>query len=56
MSTISTGHVMKSDHAHPTFSPDNRRILIQSGLLSGGKNLNLVVIPCGGHVAEAGKL
>lgn len=41
---LTTGHQMKPDHAHPTFSPDNRRILIQSGLLSDGKTLNLITI------------
>lgn len=42
--TLTTGHVMKPDHAHPTFSPDSRRILFQSGLLSGGRNLNLMTV------------
>lgn len=35
---------MKPDHTHPIFSPDSQRILIQSGLLSQGKNLNLMVV------------
>lgn len=39
---LTTGHVMKPDHTHPIFSPDGKRILIQSGMLSGGKNLNLI--------------
>ena len=30
--------------AHPTFSPDGKRILLQSGLLSDGKNLNLMTV------------
>jgi oligogalacturonide lyase len=42
---LSTGHMMRPDHAHPTFSPDGKRILIQSGLLSNGTSLDLVVIP-----------
>lgn len=41
---LTTGHVMKPDHAHPIFSPDSERVLIQSGLLSEGKNLNLMVV------------
>jgi oligogalacturonide lyase len=41
---LSTGHRMRPDHAHPTFSPDSKRILIQSGLLSDGKSLDLMVI------------
>jgi oligogalacturonide lyase len=47
LTTITTGHVMKPDHAHPTFSPDSTRILFQSGLLSGGRNLNLMMISIG---------
>jgi Oligogalacturonate lyase/WD40-like Beta Propeller Repeat len=42
---VSTGHVMKPDHAHPNFSPDGTRILIESGRLSGGKSLDLVILP-----------
>lgn len=42
---LSSGHQMRPDHAHPAFSPDSRRILIQSGLLSEGKSLDLMVIP-----------
>jgi oligogalacturonide lyase len=41
---LSTGHPMRPDHAHPSFSPDGRRLLIQSGLLNGGKALDLMVI------------
>jgi len=38
---------MRPNHTHPFFSPDGKRIIFQSGLLSDGKNLNLmtVVIP-----------
>lgn len=42
---VSTGHVMKPDHTHPNFSPDGSRILVQSGMLSGGKSLDLMLIP-----------
>jgi oligogalacturonide lyase len=47
MTLLTTDHKMRPDHTHPTFSPDGKRILIQSGLLSNGKSLNLmtVVIP-----------
>ena len=41
---LTTGHKMEPDHCHPTFSPDNKRILVQSGLLSDGKTLNLMTI------------
>lgn len=42
---LSAGHVMRPDHTHPNFSPDGRRILIQSGMLSKGQKLDLMVIP-----------
>jgi oligogalacturonide lyase len=42
---LSTGHRMRPDHAHPSFSPDGRRILVQSGMLSNGKKHSLMVIP-----------
>jgi len=41
---LSTAHPMRPDHAHPTFSRDSKRILIQSALLTDGKNLNLMVL------------
>ena len=41
---LSTGHPMIPDHAHPIFSPDSKRVLIQSALLTNGKNLNLMVL------------
>jgi oligogalacturonide lyase len=41
---LTTGHRMRPDHAHPTFSQDGKRILIQSGLLSGGASLDLMVV------------
>jgi oligogalacturonide lyase len=42
---LTTGHVMKPDHAHPSFSPDGSRLLIQSGLLTQGKKLSLIIVP-----------
>ncbi|MDR3219445.1 MAG: oligogalacturonate lyase family protein [Dysgonamonadaceae bacterium] len=41
---LSTDHRMRPDHTHPIFSPDSKRVLIQSGLLSDGKALNLMTI------------
>ena len=41
---ITSGHPMRPDHTHPIFSRDSKRVLIQSGLLTDGKNLNLMVI------------
>ena len=41
---LTTDHKMKPDHAHPIFSPDGRRIAIQSGQLTDGKSLDLMVI------------
>jgi oligogalacturonide lyase len=35
---------MRPDHTHPTFSPDSKRILIQSGLLTDGKSLDLMTV------------
>ncbi len=42
---LTTDHKMKPDHAHPIFSPDSKRVAIQSGQLSDGKTLALMVIP-----------
>ena len=42
---VSTGPLMKPDHTHPNFSPDGTRILVQSGMLSSGKSLDLMIIP-----------
>jgi oligogalacturonide lyase len=36
---------MRPDHAHPSFSPDGTRLLIQSGMLTDGQRLSLIVIP-----------
>lgn len=41
---LTTGHRMRPDHTHPNFSPDSKRILIQSGLLTEGKSLDLMII------------
>ena len=35
---------MKPDHTHPIFSPDSKRILIQSEMLSDGTALNLMTV------------
>lgn len=45
MVLLTTGHRMEPDHAHPAFSADSKRVLIQSGHLSEGKHLDLMVIP-----------
>jgi len=42
---LTTGHLMRPDHAQPSFSADNTRVLIQSGMLTGGKKLSLMVVP-----------
>lgn len=41
---LTTGHVMRPDHAHPIISPDSKRVLIQSGRLSKGEHLDLMSI------------
>jgi MFS family permease len=41
---LTGGHVMKPDHAHPIFSADGTRVLLQSGRLTGGASLDLVVV------------
>lgn len=41
---LSTDHRMQPDHLHPTFSRDSKRILVQSGHLSNGENLDLMVM------------
>lgn len=42
---LSTGHRMRPDHAHPSFSPDGSRLLIQSGMLTDGQRLSLMTVP-----------
>lgn len=44
ISMLTTGHLMRPDHAHPTFSPDGDQILFQSGMLSKGKSLDLMLV------------
>jgi len=41
---LTMGHPMIPDHAHPIFSRDSKRVLIQSGILTAGKALNLMVV------------
>jgi oligogalacturonide lyase len=41
---LTTGHRMRPDHTHPIFSRDSKRVLIQSGMLTGGKALNLMTV------------
>jgi oligogalacturonide lyase len=52
MTVLSTNHKMRPDHAHPTFHPDSRQILIQSGLLTDGRSLDLMVINIPPHILE----
>jgi oligogalacturonide lyase len=44
ISLLTTGHLMRPDHTHPTFSPDGKQILFQSGMLSGGQSLDLMLV------------
>jgi oligogalacturonide lyase len=41
---LTGGHVMRPDHAHPIFSADGTRVLIQSGRLTNGASLDLAVV------------
>jgi oligogalacturonide lyase len=41
---LTTDHKMTPDHAHPIFSPDNKRVLIQSGRLTDGASLDLMSV------------
>ena len=41
---LTTDHKMHPDHTHPIFSPDSKRVLIQSGHLSDGKHLDLMTV------------
>lgn len=45
MTLLTANHKTKPDHARPSFSPDSTRVLIQSGLLSDGRSLDLMTIP-----------
>ena len=44
---LPTGHKTTArDHPHPTFSPDGRKIQIQSALLAAdGREMNICVVP-----------
>lgn len=35
---------MRPDHAHPSFSPDGTKVLLQSGHFTNGKRLNLMLV------------
>ncbi len=50
---LSAGHRMKPDHNHGNFSPDHSRILIQSGMLSDGKKLDLMTVPISAAVRQS---
>ena len=41
---LTTGHIMRPDHTHPIVSKDSKRVLIQSGMLTDGKALNLMTV------------
>lgn len=41
---LTSDHKMRPDHAHPIFSADSKRVAIQSGKLSDGKSLDLMVV------------
>ena len=41
---LTTGHPEKPDHTHPIFSPDSKRVLLQTGVLNDGKSLDLMTI------------
>ncbi|MFT3783650.1 MAG: hypothetical protein QM790_16675 [Nibricoccus sp.] len=41
---LTTDHKMRPDHTHPIFKPDGKRIAIQSGQLTDGKALDIVVL------------
>lgn len=42
---LTAGHRMRPDHAHPSFSPDGARVLLQSGMMTDGQRLSLVIAP-----------
>jgi oligogalacturonide lyase len=41
---LTTDHKMIPDHTHPIFSLDSKRVLVQSGRLTDGKSLDLVIV------------
>jgi oligogalacturonide lyase len=44
MMKLTTDHKMRPDHTHPIISPDDKRVLIQSGHFTDGKTLDLLVV------------
>ena len=42
---VSTGHLMRPDHLHPSFSPDGTKIYAQSGMLTNGERQHLIILP-----------
>lgn len=49
---LTTGHRMRPDHTHPSFSPDGSRLLIQSGRQTDGRTLALAIVPVPEATAE----
>lgn len=47
---LTAGHLMRPDHAHPTFSRDSKRVLFQSGMLTDGRSLDLMVAAIPAHL------
>jgi oligogalacturonide lyase len=47
MKLLTTGHkTTAADHPHPTFSPDGKKIQIQSAMLSAdGRSMNICIVP-----------
>ncbi len=47
MIVLTTGHKTTArDHPHPTFSPDGKKIQIQSAMLSAdGREMNICIVP-----------
>lgn len=41
---VASGCRMKPDHAHPSFSPDGRYMLFQTGRFTDGRRLNLMMV------------
>lgn len=46
---LTADHQMRPDHAHPIFSPDGRTVAIQSGQLTNGQSLDLMLV----HLPQA---
>ncbi len=51
MKMLTTGHKQTAaDHPHPSFSPDSKKVLIQSAMRSkDGRSMNLCIIPVPGE-------